>query len=81
MKWKEVRKIYPNKFVKLQIIEYHMEGNKKYVDDMAIIKVIDDNKEATKELVESGEDIIVYHTGNEEIAIEVKDIRGYRGAI
>lgn len=45
MKWEEVRKLYPNKFVKLQILEYHMEENKKYIDDMAVIKDIEDNRE------------------------------------
>lgn len=81
MKWEEVRKTYPNKFVKLQILESHMEGNKKYIDDMAIIKVIDNNKDATKELVHAIDNTIVYHTGNKSIFVEVKNIRGYRGAI
>jgi len=40
MKWEEVRRTYPDKFVKLQILESHMEGTKKYIDDMAVIKVI-----------------------------------------
>ncbi|HEY5562461.1 MAG TPA: hypothetical protein VIK72_12035 [Clostridiaceae bacterium] len=81
MKWEEVRTIYPDKFVKLQVLASHMEGNKKYIDDMAVIKVISDNKEATKELVHSVDNILVYHTGNEVISVEVKNIRGYRGVI
>jgi len=81
MKWEEVRRTYPDKFVKLQILESHMEGTKKYIDDMAVIKVINDNKEATKELVHSGDNTIVYHTGNESIVVEVKTIRGFRGAL
>ena len=81
MKWEEVRKTYPDKFVKLQIIESHMEDDKKYIDDMAIVKVIEDNREATKELVNSKDNTLVYHTGNEEIYVTVKNIRGYRGAI
>ncbi|QAT39852.1 hypothetical protein [Clostridium sp. JN-9] len=81
MKWEEVRKIYPNKFVKLQILKFHLKGNIKIIDDMAVIKVIDDNKSATKELVNSKEGTIVYHTANENISIEVKNIRAYRGRI
>lgn len=50
MKWEEVRRIYPNKFVKLQILEFHFEGNIKIIDEMALIKAIDDNKTATREL-------------------------------
>lgn len=81
MKWGEVRKTYPNKFVKLQILDYHIEDNKKYIDDMAVIRVFEDNREATRELIKSDKNTIVYHTSNEEIIIEIKNIRGYRGVI
>lgn len=62
-----MRKIYPNQFVKLQILEYHIEDNKKHIDDMAVISSFDDDREATRELVRSEGNIVVYHTGNEEI--------------
>lgn len=81
MKWEEVRKNYPDQFVKLKILNYHMVGNMKVIDDMAIIRGIEDKKEATKELVQSTGDEIVYHTSNKEIKIEVKNIRGYRRII
>jgi hypothetical protein len=81
MKWEEVRKTYPDKFVKLQILESHMEEDKKYIDEMAVVKVIEDNREATKELVNSRDNTLVYHTGNEEIYVIVRNIRGYRGVI
>ena len=81
VKWEEVRTIYPNQFVKLQILDYHMADNMKIIDDMAVIKAFKDNKEATKELVRSTGDIIVYHTSNENIEIEIKNIRSYRGIV
>ncbi len=81
MKWEEIRKSFPNKFVKVQILKVHMEGNIRYIDDMAVIKVFDDNKEATRELVRSKDDTLVYHTGKSEIKVEVKDIFGFRGAL
>lgn len=81
MRWEEVRKTCPNKFVKIQILEYHLDGNKKIIDDMAVMKVIDDNKSATKELMNCEEGTLVYHTANEKISIEVKNIRAYRGKI
>ncbi|MDO9535234.1 MAG: hypothetical protein Q7J85_07880 [Bacillota bacterium] len=79
MKWKEVRNIYPNMFVKLKVLNSHIDGNKRYVEDVAVIKAFDDNKEATRELVRARDDVIVYHTGNEKIEIEIKKIFGYRG--
>lgn len=81
MKWEEVRRIYPNQFVKLQILDYHIVDNIKIIDDMAVIKAFDDNREATKELVRSTEDTIVYHTQNKSIEIEIKNTRSYRGII
>lgn len=81
MKWEEVRKIYPNRFVKIQILDSKIEGNKRYITDMAVVEAYDDNEEATKELVRAKDDILVYHTGNEKIDIEIKQIFGYRGAM
>jgi len=81
MKWEEVRKTYPNKFIKLQILEFHLDGKAKIIDDMAVIKVIDDNKSATKELMNCEQGTLVYHTANENIRVEVKNIRAYRGVI
>jgi hypothetical protein len=81
MKWEEVRKIYPNKFVKIQILESHMDGNMRKIDDMSVIKAFNDDKEATRELVRAIDDILVYHTENENIEVTVKQIFGYRGVI
>ncbi len=81
MKWDEVRKTSPNTFVKIQILDSHLEGNNKIIDDMAIIKAIDDSKSATKELMNCSEGTVVYHTANENIIIEVKNIRAYIGRI
>lgn len=36
MKWKEVRELYPNQFVKFEILESHIKDNKEYVDDVII---------------------------------------------
>lgn len=81
MKWEEVRKIYPDRFVKIQILKDHIVENKRYIDDMAVIQAFDDSKEATRELVRAKDDILVYHTGKEKIEVEIKKIFGYRGAI
>mgnify|MGYP001087306770 CR=1 FL=1 len=81
MKWEEVRKIYPNRFVKIQILDSKIEGNKRYITDMAVIEAYEGNEEATKELVRAKDDILVYHTGNEKIDIEIKQIFGFRGVM
>ena len=79
MKWSEVRRMYPNKYVKLNIIDFYLEGDKKIVTDVALINVIEDSKLATKELFKSKGDTIVYHTGSEKIVIEMRNAIGFRG--
>lgn len=78
MKWAEVRKIYPNKFVKFEVLEYNTVENKRYVDDIAVIKVIDDGKEAMREFSQCKEGQFVYSTKNEQIIIEVVKYIGIR---
>lgn len=81
MKWEEVRNIYPNRFVKVQILESHIEDNIRYIDDMAVVKAFDDGKEATRELVRAKDDFLVFHTGKDKIEVPIKQLFGYRGAI
>lgn len=79
MKWEDVRKTYPNRFVKLQVLKSHVAGNKRIIEDMAVVEVFEDNKQATKELSKATGDLLVYHTGNAKIELEIKQIFGYRG--
>ena len=41
MKWSEVRTLHPNKFVLLEKLKEHIDGNYKYIDEVALIDVID----------------------------------------
>ena len=71
MKWLEVRKLYPNQFVKLKVLSSHIENGQEFIEDIAIIKPILDEL-ATKELLKSKGDELVYHTANENIVLEVR---------
>ena len=79
MKWEEVRKLYPDQYVKLTILDFYIEDDKKIVTDVALINVIEDSKLATKELLQSKGNTIVYHTGSEKIVIEMRTPTGLRG--
>lgn len=81
MQWEEVRKIYPDQYVKLQILASHTVGNTKLVDEVALIRAIQDPKEATQELLQSQNGVIVSHTGNEELKVEIRMLRGLRGVV
>ncbi len=71
MKWQEVRELYPNKFVKIEVIESHMVEEKEYVDEVAVIKAIEDSKEAMREFVKCKNKEIIYSTKNKEFIIDV----------
>ncbi len=77
MKWSEVREIYPNQFVKLKVLSSHIEDSQELIEDMAVIKPVTE-KRATKELLNSKGDELVYHTANENIVLEVRQDVGLR---
>ena len=80
MKWDEVRKKYPDQFVKIEILKSHIEDGKQYVDEVAVIEPVNDT-EATEELLKSKENIIVYHTSKKQIVLEIRDGLGLRRVI
>lgn len=81
MQWKEVRKIYSEQYVKLQILASHIEGNTKFIDEVALIRAIQNPHEATRELLKAKDGVIVSHTANEELKVEVRNLRGLRGVV
>ncbi|PNT91065.1 hypothetical protein [Clostridium thermosuccinogenes] len=81
MKWEEVRKLCPNTYVLLEEIKSHIDGNKKFVDEVALIRTIEYPKEAIRELVKVKGKQFAYHTGNDIIVMEIVKKPGYKGAI
>ncbi|GJM70114.1 hypothetical protein HMSSN036_23300 [Paenibacillus macerans] len=79
MQWQEVRTIFPDQYVLLEVLDSHTEDNIQYVKDVAIVRAIQDPSEATKELLKCKDNNIVYHTGQEEITIELRKPPFYRG--
>jgi hypothetical protein len=79
--WKEVRKSYPNQFIKFEIIESHIEDNKEIVDEVAVIKAIADDKEAMREFINRKEGQFVYSTKNENVVIELIKHVGIRRSV
>ncbi len=55
-----------------------MDENNQYVDEVALIKAIQDPDEATRELLMCKTNNIVYHTAQEEISIEIRKNTFYR---
>jgi hypothetical protein len=71
MKWQEARELFPNQFLLVSILDYHEEGNKKVVDEVAPIRPVAD-EDANKEFFNAKEGTIVYHTANENFIINIR---------
>jgi len=80
MKWQDVRKLYPDQFVKIEVLDSHTEKGKKFVDDVAVIEPVNESN-ATKELLNSKNNTLVYHTSKEKIVLEIRDGLGLRRVI
>ena len=81
MKWSEVRTLHPNKFVLLEKLKEHIDGNYKYIDEVALIDVIDNDKEASDLLVRCKGDRFVYHTSKEDLCMEIVNMPILRGRL
>lgn len=77
MIWNEVRNIYPKQFVKLEILKSHIEDDEEIVDDIAIIGTVNDDS-ATRELLNSKDNILIYHTSKEKISLKIRTRIGLR---
>ena len=77
MKWSEVRNMYPNRFVKIKVLSSQVNKNQEIIEDMAVIKSVPDEL-ATKELLNSKGDKLVYHTAHENIVLEIRQDVGLR---
>lgn len=71
MKWQEARELFPNQFLLVSILDYHEEGDKKIVDQVAPIRPVSD-KDANKEFFQAEEGTMVYHTSNEEFIVHIR---------
>lgn len=79
MEWNEIREKYPNRFVLLKALKSHIDDNKKIVDDVALVKIIGNSKEANELLIRSKGDTFVFHTSKDEISLTIIQNPVYRG--
>jgi hypothetical protein len=79
MKWSEIREKYPNQFVLLKDLKSHVENGRKIIDDVALVKLIDNPKEANELLMRSKGDTFVFHTSKDELALTIVQTPVYRG--
>ncbi len=71
MKWQEVREMFPDQLVLVSILNYYEEGNKKIVDEVALIRTISE-EDANKEFFQAKPGNLVYHTSNRDFVIHLR---------
>lgn len=71
MKWQEARELFPDQFLLVSILDYHVEGDKKIVTEVAPIRTVS-TKDANKEFFQAKEGTCVYHTSNEDFVIHIR---------
>jgi hypothetical protein len=67
VKWDEIRRDYPDQWVKVRVLSSHEDNGYLYIDDMDLIKSIPNDKEATLELAKSKGDSLIFHTSHDVI--------------
>ena len=69
MKWFEARGKHPNKWLLFEAIEAHSNAGQRIVEELSVINIFDEGKDALKEYSEKHKkekkcEMYVYHTKN-----------------
>ncbi len=86
MKWSEIRKYYPNKFVLVEALKAHSSENKRYIEDMTVVSCYEDTTKAWadyKKLRQESptREFYIFHTSKEDIEVVEQKFTGVRGAV
>lgn len=83
MKWTEVRRDYPSKWVIIEAIEATTRDKKRIVDEMIVVGSFDDNNMALRKYIDlhkerPDREMYVVHTSREALDIEELTWTGVR---
>jgi len=85
MKWKKIRKLYPQQWLLLEAIKAHTEAEARILDQLSVIDTFTDSQKAMKEYTElhhkmPERELYVLHTDREIIEISERKWIGARGS-
>jgi hypothetical protein len=81
MHWAEVRELFPDTFVLLEEIKSQVRNGELYVEEVAVIRPLADQREAMRELMRAKGEVFVYHTSNEQIVMPIRSKPALRGIV
>lgn len=83
MKWNDIRDNYQDKWILFEAIDAYSKDGQRYVEELSVINIYDDGKDALKEYAEKhkkdkNREMYVYHTKNKELKIKERNWIGVR---
>jgi len=69
--------MYPDQFLKVKVLSSYVKNNQEFIEEIAVVKSIPDDL-ATKELLNSKGDELVYHTSHKDIVLKIREGVGLR---
>ena len=83
MKWEEIRKYYPERWILLEAIKAHSEQDMRIVEQLAVVGVYDDSNTAMKSYSQlhheaPERELYVFHTSREALDITERHWQGIR---
>ena len=84
MKWKEIREHFPEQWLLVEATRAHSEGNRRILDDLAVVETFPSGKSAMNGYMDLHEqspyrELYVLHTDREDLEIEELRWLGIRG--
>lgn len=87
MKWDDVRNVYPSRWVVIEAVEAHSEGNRRIIDKIAVLDSFMDGtknvllENAKLQRLYPGREIFIVHTSRLELDIEERRWVGVRAGV
>lgn len=83
MKWQEIRQRYPGKWLLVEALKAHTEGNKRILENLSVIDAFVDGQDAMKAYSklhgeEPQRELLVLHTDRVEPDVTVRHWLGIR---
>ncbi len=78
IKWQKIRDLYPHQWVKLNVLESHIDGGRKIINEMEVIKVLISDEEEGNKLGKSKENEAIYYTCHENISYKMTRLFGFK---
>lgn len=83
MHWQEAQTYFPDQWILFEALEAHTEGNRRIIEQLAVLNVFPDSESAMKGYLElhhqfPGREFYVFHTSRESLDITVQRRVGIR---